>query len=265
MPDPVPNRLTLTSVVVPSCRSRTNKSKVLPLVSFATKSLATLWNATKRPSALIAETNEPAITGSRSRPVDAHQRSRPQLQIPHEHVAGTVGIVRHQVGRKAAECDETAVGLIAETNEDLLPDPVPNRLTLTNVVVPSCRSRTNTSFGTVGIVRHQIARNAAERHVPAVGADHRLINEIRERPLPDPVPNRLTLTNVVVPSCKSRTNMSPVPLVSFATKSLASLPNATKRPSALITSCHERPLPDPVPNRLMLTNRVTTPDTSTKN
>ena len=99
----------LTNVVVPSCRSRTNTSLV-PLVSLATKSLAALPNATKRPSALITRGQSSAIAGPGSKPVDAHQRSRPQLQIPHEHVVGiTVGIVCHQIARIAAECHETAV------------------------------------------------------------------------------------------------------------------------------------------------------------
>ena len=94
----------LTNVVVPSCRSRTNTSSVVPLVSLATKSLAALLNATKRPSALIvaSEPPEKAIARPGSKPVDAHQRSRPQLQIPHEHVGSTVGIVGHQIARIAA-------------------------------------------------------------------------------------------------------------------------------------------------------------------
>src|SRR5204862_455509 len=46
----VPSEATLTRSVVPVCRSCTNTS-VLPFVSPATRLVAALWNATKRPSA----------------------------------------------------------------------------------------------------------------------------------------------------------------------------------------------------------------------
>src|SRR3954454_24773882 len=42
--------LTLASVVVPACRSRTNTSRPAPFESFATRLLATDWKATYRPS-----------------------------------------------------------------------------------------------------------------------------------------------------------------------------------------------------------------------
>ena len=108
LPDPVPNRLTLTKVVVPICRSRTNTS-VVPLVSFATKSLAVAEECHE--TAIRADHGDTriAIARPRSKPVDAHQSRRPHLQIPHEHVSRTVGVVRHQVARIAGERHETAV------------------------------------------------------------------------------------------------------------------------------------------------------------
>ncbi len=48
-----PDELTLTRVVVPAWRSRRKTSEV-PLVSPGTRLLADDWNATKRPSPLIA-------------------------------------------------------------------------------------------------------------------------------------------------------------------------------------------------------------------
>ena len=238
LPDPVPNRLTLTNVVVPICRSRTNTS------------LVTVGIVGHQIARIAAECHETAVRADRgdtrkaiarpgSKPVDAHQRSRPHLQIPHEHVAGsTVGIVGHQIARCAVNATKRPSALIPEPTprplEEPLPDPVPNRLTLTNVVVPSCRSRTNTSSVAplVSFATKSLAAllNATKRPSALI------MGATEMPPLPDPGSKPVDAHQRVVPSCRSRTNTSTVaPLVSFATKSLAALPNATKRPSALIT------------------------------
>ena len=103
----------------------------------------------------------------------------------------------------------------------------PGRLTLTNVVVPVCRSRTNTSHvPLVSVATRSLAplENATKR--PSA------LSRGAPNALPLSVPAWLTLTSVVVPSA-GRARTRPAPLVSVATRSLASLGNATKRPSAL--------------------------------
>src|SRR5947207_11476816 len=78
-----------------------------------------------------------------------------------------------------------------------------------------------------------------------------------EKPLPLPQPALLTLIKVVVPVFRSRTKTSKSPFASSsATKSVAKLSNATKRPSALMAGAKEKPLPLPVPALLALTRVV---------
>src|SRR6059036_435078 len=78
-----------------------------------------------------------------------------------------------------------------------------------------------------------------------------------EKPLPLPPPALLTLIKVVVPVFRSRTKTSKSPFASSsATKSVAKLSNATKRPSALMAGAKEKPLPLPVPAPLALTSTV---------
>ena len=78
-----------------------------------------------------------------------------------------------------------------------------------------------------------------------------------EKPLPLPPPALLTLIKVVVPVFRSRTKTSKSAFASSsATKSVAKLSNATKRPSALMAGAKEKPLPLPVPALLALTRVV---------
>src|SRR5262249_18444087 len=60
LPPALPELLTLTSVVVPATRSR-RKMSPRELVGVLTRSLARLWKATKRPSALITGESEKAL------------------------------------------------------------------------------------------------------------------------------------------------------------------------------------------------------------
>jgi len=153
-------------VVVETGRSWTNTSYV-PFVSPATRLVDTLWNATKPPSAERA---------------GAALESFPW---------------------------------------------VPSEVTLTRSVVPVCRSCTNTSVlpfvspatRLVAVLWNATKRPSAERAAPALAA------------LPS-VPSEATLTRSVMPVCRSWTNTSVAPFVSPATRLVAKLTNATKRPSA---------------------------------
>ena len=53
----LPRGVTLTRVVVPAVQSRTNTC-LTPLVALGARSVATEWNATKRPSPLMAAVSE---------------------------------------------------------------------------------------------------------------------------------------------------------------------------------------------------------------
>src|SRR5438128_2450321 len=167
----VPSEATLTRSVVPVCRSCTNTS-VLPFVSPATRLVAVLWNATKRPSA---------------------ERAGPALK----------------------------------------PFPsVPPEATLTRSVVPVCRSWTNTSVAPfVSPATRLVASlwNATKR--PSAESAGKA-KKPPLLPLPCVPPPDATLTRSLVPVCRSWTNTSVVPFVSPATRLVASLSNATKRPSA---------------------------------
>src|SRR3989344_139454 len=122
--------------------------------------------------------------------------------------------------------------------------------TLTRTVVFAPRSRMKTSCtALVSPATSVLAseKNATSRPSPD-GAAHPL------QPLPC-VPSVATLTRVVAPVCRSRTKMSRWPLVSPATRVLASDWNATYRPSALRAGRRLAPLP-PVPVRVKLTSSV---------
>src|SRR5207249_4364126 len=95
------------------------------------------------------------------------------------------------------------------------------------VVVETARSWTNTSYAPfaspatrlVAVPWNATKPPSAERAAPALG------------PFPW-VPSESTLTRSVVSVCRSWTNTSVAPFVSPATRLVAALWNATKRPSA---------------------------------
>src|SRR5438874_1863622 len=160
----VPSEAPLTRSVVPVCRSWTNTS-VAPFVSPATRLLPVLWNATKRPSA---------------------ERAGPALKP----------------------------------------------FTLTRSVVAVCRSWTNTSVARfVSPATRLVAPlwNATKR--PSA-ARARTAPKRPPLPLSPPAPPPATLTRSVLAACRSWTNTSVAPFVSPATRLVAKLSNATKRPSA---------------------------------
>jgi len=96
-----------------------------------------------------------------------------------------------------------------------------------DVVVETARSRTNTSVAPfvspatrlLASLWNATTRPSAERAEPRLAA---LLS----------VPSEATLTRSVVPVCRSWTNASVAPFVSPATRLVAKLTNATKRPSA---------------------------------
>src|SRR5207244_1030493 len=106
------------------------------------------------------------------------------------------------------------------------------------VVVETARSWTNTSYAPfaspatrlVAVPWNATKPPSAERAAPALG------------PFPW-VPSESTLTRSVVPVCRSWTNTSVAPFVSPATRLVAVLWNATKRPSAERTGPALKPFP----------------------
>src|SRR5689334_11810195 len=121
-----------------------------------------------------------------------------------------------------------------------LPMSPPGLPTLTSVVVPFCRSRTNTSLTPlVSLATRLLASLSKTTYRPSAEA----AGEI-EWPLPPPTPVEFTLTRVVVSFVRLRTKTSMnFPLPSLVVRLLASLRNKTKRPSALMNDADESPLP----------------------
>ena len=89
------------------------------------------------------------------------------------------------------------------------------------------RSRTKTSRFPVGVARDQVGGVRGEGDEAAVGRDRQVAKLLPS--LPSAAGE--TLTRSVVPSFRSRTNTSVVPLVSPGTRLVASEAKATKRPS----------------------------------
>src|SRR5205814_757207 len=168
-------------VVVETARSWTNTSYA-PFVSPATRLLAVLWNATKRPSA---------------------ERAGPALEsFPW----------------------------------------VPPEATLTRSVVPVCRSCTNTSVAPlVSPATRLVAALWKATKRPAAESAGSLLTLLPW------VPSEATLTRSVLPVCRSWTNTSVAPFVSPATRLVASLWNATKRPSPERAGKAKKPPLLPVP------------------
>lgn len=107
---------------------------------------------------------------------------------------------------------------------------VPSAPRLTRRIMPVRRSLTNTSpssFVSSGTRLAEPEPNAMERPSSLIAGG--------ENPPIACAPSNATLTRVVVPVWRSCTKMSPVPLVSSATRLVASDWNATNRPSALIS------------------------------
>src|SRR5207253_1683861 len=104
-------------------------------------------------------------------------------------------------------------------------------------VVAAARSWTNTSFAPFGspATRLVAALWTATKRPSAERAGQLLA-------LLAWVPSEATLTRSVMPVCRSWTNTSVVPFVSLATRSVASLCNATKRPSAESAEPRQAPL-----------------------
>src|SRR5207244_1701178 len=134
---------------------------------------------------------------------------------------------------------------------------VPSEAPLTRSVVPVCRSWTNTSVAPfVSPATRLVAKltNATKRpSAESAGGKAKL----RRPLLPLPwVPSEATLTRSVVPVCRSWTNTSDTPLVSPATRSVAALSKATKRPSAERAETRLASLPSVVPSEATLTRSV---------
>jgi hypothetical protein len=105
---------------------------------------------------------------------------------------------------------------------------------LTSVVVGFCRSRTNTSapLPLPSPVTRSLAKEQNATTLPSPVIDG-LPQNASLGPLASP-PVVSTLTLVVVPALRSRTNMSESPLPSIGTRSPAAEKNTTREPSASI-------------------------------
>ena len=166
---PVLAELRVTSVVVPATVSRTNKSTAL-LASPTARSLARLAKSRYRPS-----------------------------------------------------------GVILGAMDSRLPGLTPLVLTLISVVVPATKSRRKTSEALlVSFETKSLAALSKTTNWPL-----ELIVGACEAALPLPAPDSLTLTSIVLPSRRSRTNTSNEPLLSLVTRLPAALTKTTNRPSAL--------------------------------
>jgi len=112
----------------------------------------------------------------------------------------------------------------------------PAEVRLTRVVSPACRARTNTSATPlVSPATSPSASEVNDTHVPSP-----LIAGLADAPLPS-VPELLTLTRVVTPDCRSRRKTSLTPLVSPATRLVATDSNTTYRPSELMAGQPQSP------------------------
>src|SRR5438552_10226937 len=233
-----PVESTLTRSVIPVIRSLTKTSKAW-FVSPTTKSSASLAKATKRPS---AET-----TGLKLRPLPCapeeltltrcvfavhpatdtpfvRQRSRTKTSVWSFVSPGTRLVASLEKATKRPSA-ETAGAKNPAKLSSFACAPVED--TLTRFVVPVIRSWTKTSTAPlvsrptrlVASLENATKRPAAEmagvKLVPFASA-----------------PAEEMLTRPVVPVSRSRTNTSVTPLVSPGTRLVASLGNATKRPSA---------------------------------
>ena len=105
----------------------------------------------------------------------------------------------------------------------------PVLVTLTLVVVPDCRSRTYTCpTPFVPPATRVVASDENATYRPSALMEASQLRLFPCSPVLD------TLTLVVVPVCRSRTNTSSTPFLSPATRFVASDENATYRPSPLI-------------------------------
>jgi hypothetical protein len=129
-----------------------------------------------------------------------------------EDVLDPNGIAGHQVGGRGGERHEAPIPVIAGSQLLLFPCP-PALDTLTRVVVPVCRSCTNTS--SLPLVSPATRVDAVEEN--ATRRPSALMAGVQLRPFPCP-PRLDMLTRDVVPVCRSCTNTSKFPLVSPATR-----------------------------------------------
>ena len=240
---------TLARTVEPVWRSCTNTSAAR-LVSPSTRFGAVLANATKRPSAEIAEASlapaaawlpSPATLTRSMAPVarTAANTSRMRLVSP---------ATRFDAADEKLTTPPSA--LMSDGASPLGPLPCsPEAETLTRTVWPAARSRTNTSAAPlVSPATRFVAWDVKTTYCPSA-----LMRAFEDGPLA--CPPAPTETRVVWPVAVSRTNTSRALLVSSGTSAGDDETNATSRPSAEseIESCAElsfaaTPLPVTVTN-----------------
>ena len=143
-----------------------------PLVSPATRLLASDSNATQRPSALIAAPPLSTIRLGAAGP-DAHARRRPGLPVVHEDVPLVVRVARHQIAGAGGERHPAAIGADrrAIAGAIRLGAPGPDAHSRRRAESAG-RGRRHRPTG-VRVARHQIAGPGLERHPPAISADRR--------------------------------------------------------------------------------------------
>jgi hypothetical protein len=131
-------------------------------------------------------------------------------------------------------------GKMVGTNESPVAEaPVMLSARLTRVVVPLCRSRTNTSEHGVGSVHSSGQESPSSLlRLPAVEANAtnwpsaEVVGPVESASAPTPVAPSARLTNVVVAAYRSRTNTFATPSLSSALRLSAPETNTTNRPSA---------------------------------
>src|ERR1039457_4178814 len=149
------------------------------------------------------------------------------MPLPNEPVARFCARLRNNTKRPSL--------LMMGEHEAALPGPEPSMFTLTSVVVPVCRFRSNTStdlFASPGTKLAAELENTTNCPL--------LLMEASEETPAAGKPLVSALTRMFVPIFRSRTNTSRKPFVSLATRLSASLAKATYWPFRLTGTVDER-------------------------
>jgi len=112
------------------------------------------------------------IAAGRSRVVDTCQRRRPGLEIAHEDVVCTIGVVRDQVAREATERHEPAVSAQHWVKGFTITAGHPRKVDTYQRRRPGLEIAHEDVVCTIGVILDQVACLAIERHEAAVSAQH---------------------------------------------------------------------------------------------
>lgn len=210
-----------------------------------------LENTTKRPSRLASST---ATNGSVfSAGVSSALTPVPEPRRQNTFEPGDGSSPRFE----ASDSKATKVAAPDAPTAGAALDPFPGAppgAELTSRVVPAAGTPTNTSATPLVSPTTRLVAVDSKATVSPSG----LSDGARLGPLAC-IPPAPTLTRVVVPPCRSRTNTSVTPLVSFGTRLLAAEANATKRPPKRTDGSVLGPFGSPPPAATLIRDVVPTP------